>query len=293
MPDQSSFKRFTNTDVRVKITDIGASFLGDAEGPPYTKLLQAGEADIIGFEPRADACADLNTRKGPFETYLPHAVGDGKQHTLRVCQAPGMSSLLEPNPEVLKLFPMFLTWGMVLSTMEIDTVRLDDIPETTGIDMIKIDIQGAELMVMQNAVNRLKDVLVIQTEVEFLPMYIGQPLFADVDLFLRAQGFVFHRFFPLVSRAIVPMLYNNDIYKGISQLLWADAIFVRDFTKPALFSDAQLLKTALLMHECYQSIDLAYHLLMEYDRRNGTGLAESYIGGMIEERRVASAAAAA
>lgn len=55
------------------------------------------------------------------------------------------------------------------STREVETVRLDDVPETASVDLLKIDIQGGELMVFQNAERRLADALVIQTEVEFLP----------------------------------------------------------------------------------------------------------------------------
>jgi len=34
--------------------------------------------------------------------------------------------------------------------------------------------------------------VLIQTEVEFVELYKGQPMFADVDIFLRASGFQFH-----------------------------------------------------------------------------------------------------
>ena len=40
----------------------------------------------------------------------------------------------------------------------------------------------------------------IHTEVEFVEMYERQPLFAEVDQFLRGNGFVFHRFSSLHGR---------------------------------------------------------------------------------------------
>jgi FkbM family methyltransferase len=276
--DSLSFRALTASDVRIKVVDIGANPIETA--PPYASLLRRGDAAIVGFEPNPEGLANLNAQKGPFETYLPHAIGDGRRHRLRFCQAPGMTSLLEPNPAVLNLFHGFPVWGQVIATEEVDTVRLDDVPETAGVDLLKMDIQGAELMVLRNAEARLADALVIQTEVEFLPMYIDQPLFGDIDLYLRQHGFVFHRFFPEVSRTIRPLLMDNNIYAGLSQLLWADAVFVRDFTKPELLSDRQLQAMAAIMHECYQSVDLALHLLTEHDRRTAGDMAARYLSGL-------------
>ena len=274
----ASFNSLTGAGVRVKIVDIGANPLDGT--PPYDRLMKSGDADIIGFEPNPEALAQLNAMKGPTETYLPHAVGDGGRHILNFCQAPGMTSLLTPDPAVLVLFHGFPDWGKVMSTEPLDTVRLDDIPETAGIEMIKIDIQGGELMALSNGIERLKSTLVIQTEVEFLPLYVGQPLFSDVDLFLRGQGFVLHRFFPTVSRVIKPMLIDNNIYAGLSQLVWADAIFVRDFTRLETYSDAELLKTCAILHDCYGSIDLVLRLLTEFDRRQGGVMAQTYLNGL-------------
>jgi FkbM family methyltransferase len=270
-----SFKSLTGADVRIKVIDIGANPIN---GPaPYESLLRSGEAEVVGFEPNPDALVELQKMKGPNEIYLPHAVGDGRQHVLNLCQAPGMTSLLSPNPQVLNLFRGFPEWGRIVATEKVDTVRLDDVAETSGADFLKMDIQGAELMVLRHAENRLRDALVIQTEVEFLPLYIDQPLFSDIDLFLRDRGFVFHRFFPTVSRMILPLTAGNDPYAGLSQLLWADAIFVRDFTRLDLLSDRQLLGMAAIVQQCYQSIDLALRLLTEYDRRNRTALGSRFL----------------
>jgi len=273
-----SFRSLTKTDVRVKIVDIGANPLDGV--PPYEKLLRAGDADIIGFEPNPAALAKLNEMKGPTETYLPYAIGDGKRHKLNFCQAAGMTSLLTPNREVLELFHGFPEWGTVIGTEEVDTQRLDDIAETADIDMVKIDIQGGELMALSHAKKRLKTTLVIQTEVEFLPMYEGQPLFSEVEIFLRKQGFMLHRFYPTVSRVMAPLVVDNNIYAGLSQLFWADAIFIRDITRLTLLSDQQLLKMAAILHDCYGSIDVALRLLVEHDSRTGGRLGGTYLSAL-------------
>jgi len=271
----SSFEALTNASVRVKVVDIGANPIDGT--PPYLPLLVSGAADVVGFEPNPEALARLNQKKSRNETYLPYAVGDGLPHVLNICAAEGMTSLLKPNPAVLGRFHGFPRWSEVVATRAVETVRLDDIAETAGLDLLKIDIQGGELMAFQNGEARLQDALVIQTEVEFLQMYVDQPLFSDVEIFLRRHGFVFHRFYPVVSRVIAPMLVNNNIYSGMSQVLWADALFVKDFTRLERLSDRQLLAMATIMHDCYQSFDLVLLLLTEHDARKGTQLAAAYL----------------
>jgi len=271
----ASFHAVTGADCPIKVVDIGANPIDGT--PPYATLLRAGWADVVGFEPDPAALARLNATKGPRETYLPYAVADGGRHLLRFCQAPGMTSLLEPNQAVLGLFHGFPDWGRVLSTKPIDTVRLDDVEETRGADLIKLDIQGGELLALRHAEQRIATAVVVQAEVEFLPLYVDQPLFGDVDGFMRQHGFMFHRFFPAVSRVVQPLVVANNIYAGLSQIVWADAVYIRDITRLEALSELQLLTMAAILHDCYGSLDITLHLLGEHDRRRGTGYAAAYL----------------
>jgi len=164
----------------------------------------------------------------------------------------------------------------VVATAEIETVRLDDVPETDGMDMLKIDIQGGELMVFENAVDRLRNGLVVHTEVLFVAMYHDQPTYTDLDLCLRQLGYVLHRFEPLISRTVGPLDVGRP-YEGMGQLIWADAIFVRDFMKLDRLTDGQLLRFAVILHDCYRSYDLVLLLLAEHDRRCGSRHGARYI----------------
>ena len=63
----------------------------------------------------------------------------------------------------------------------------------------------------------------------------------------------------------------------MSQLFWADAVFVRDLTRLDRLADRQLLSMAAILHYCYESHDLALHLLTEYERRTGARVCAEYL----------------
>jgi len=273
------FKTLMGANLRLKAVDIGAN-PSDGDIPPYWRLLQSRDIDIVGFEPHAPSLEKLNAAKGPCETYLPYAVGDGKRHTLRQCRAAGMNSLLPPNPAVMQLFHLYPLWSKVDSTTEVDTVRLDDLAETAGTDLIKIDIQGAELLAFKGGLERLQEASAIHTEVCFAQLYKNQPLFSEVEQFLRTQGYMFHRFVPIVSKMISPFLLGNEFYAGLSQVVYADAVFIRDLTRLKAFSYRQLMATAILMHDCYHSFDVTLLVLLEYDQRHNSDWGQRYIAAL-------------
>jgi hypothetical protein len=57
-----------------------------------------------------------------------------------------------------------------------------------------LDAQGAELSILQGLGERLRDVKIVQCEVEFKEMYAGQPLWPEVHRFMITNGFCFHGF---------------------------------------------------------------------------------------------------
>ncbi len=226
------------------VVDIGANPIDG--NPPYKPMLQRRLCRLIGFEPQLEALAKLNSRKSDLELYLSYAVGDGTEGRLRVCQARGMTSLFEPDKNTLKYFPKFSEWGKVLKELPITTRRLDDIEEISAIDFLKIDIQGS-----------------------------GQPVFGDIDLELRKLGFVPHAFAAINKRLIAP-LAAKDPYTAINQLVEADVVYVRDFTKPDEMDTEQLKHLAVIAHHCYQSYDLAMNCIHHLAERGA--IQEAVIG---------------
>jgi FkbM family methyltransferase len=62
------------------------------------------------------------------------------------------------------------------------------------IDGVWLDIQGGELAALRSLGERIRDVGVIYTEVEFFEVYAGQPLFWRLWWHLRREGFLLHGF---------------------------------------------------------------------------------------------------
>lgn len=81
----------------------------------------------------------------------------------------------------------------VQSQIEVDSTRLDTFLHDAGlsrVDLLWMDVQGAEKMVCEGLGKRLRDVRVMHAEVEFMEIYSGQPLFPDLKRFLKRAGFV-------------------------------------------------------------------------------------------------------
>ena len=264
----------------VQVVDIGAM---DAGQERYHPLLKSGVAQVTGFEPNPAEYARLKERQGPYR-YLPVFLGNGKPATFHRTRYPGCSSLLPPDPNVIDLFT---TIGCsdpagnfhVQSTETVETVRLDDLDPGLTPDFLKIDVQGYELEIMRHGTKTLSNTVVIECEVEFLALYRQQPLFGDIQCFLRDQGFVLHKLIDVGGRPFRPFAPTNP-YLPMSQLLWADAIFVRDFTRLETYSDDALLKAVAILDLVYASYDLPVLLLGEYDRRSQTNLRQSYVNAL-------------
>ena len=112
-------------------------------------------------------------------------------------------------------------------------------------------------------------------------MYVDQPLFSDVDIFLRERGFILHCFYPTVSRVVKPLIVDNNPLAELHQLLWADAIFIRDLTRPDTLSNLQLLTLAEILHDCYGTVDLVSFLLHVHDHRTGSQFGATYFNALV------------
>jgi FkbM family methyltransferase len=268
-------------DFQINILDIGAS-IGD-ELPPYQPLVDAGRARIIGFEPNAEECERLNQKYGEPHRFFPYFVGNGEPGTFHETNWMLTGSLYEPNSPLLEKFQNLAELVTPVATHPVTTTKVDDIVDISDVDFFKIDIQGGELAVFQNALRALSGSLVIQTEVEFLELYKGQPMFADVDVFLRGVGFQFHTFNGFGSRTFKPLVLNNNVNQGLRQMLWSDAIYVKDWMNLGELDVIKLQKYAVIAHDLLNSYDLAHFVLQALDQKTSSSFAPKYLSQLSEK----------
>lgn len=263
-----------NADIEVNIVDVGANLL--VEKPPYQRMIDKKHASVVGFEPNPIALEKLRAQATSQETYLPDAVGADAEGELKLCRMSGMTSLLEPNFDLLDMLHYHPVWAKVEERVPLKTRRLDDIAEIKRMDLLKIDIQGGELAVFENATRLLEDALVVHTECMFVPMYVNQPLYADQASFLQKFGLYTHKFYEVAGHVLKPFAVRGDKHAPLSQLFWADVIFIRDLTKLDTLTPHQLLRLASILNDIYQSFDVAHLALAAYDRKTGSSYAPAY-----------------
>ncbi|MGD9883986.1 MAG: FkbM family methyltransferase [Reyranella sp.] len=250
----------------ISVADIGAACI--AEVPVYRPLLDAGLAHLHAFEGDPRQIEKIRETYRGKVTVRDCFLSDGSIHTLHVATTEsGMTSLLRPNATALRFFNGFPLFGQIHETRPVQTIRLDDVGGLPDIDFLKLDVQGAELTVLEHGLHRLASCVAIQLEVSYVCLYENQPSFGEVDLFMRRNGFLPHCFLEVKKWSIAPMLRGNDARRPFNQLLESDIVYVRNLLSLQALSARQLRKLSLIAHYCFSSFDLAVRILIELESR--------------------------
>ena len=264
----------TNLAIEFTMLHIGARPAGNE--PFYYRLVDWFPGSrVIGVEPDETLCNHLNANTRQGIEFHPYALGSGvESRPFYVTRNPECSSLYKPDIPLVENYVALAEPMQIVEETRIDTVTLDAFAagiNVTDVDFIQIDIQGAELDVFRAGCRVLRDVGLVVSEVEFLPIYENQPLFGDVCSFLTAQDMFFHKFLALSGRALKPFVMNNNNQFPASHI-WTDAVFIRRFDS---LPDLKLLKVGVFA-EMFGCPDVAFRCLSMYDHRRGTRLADVY-----------------
>jgi FkbM family methyltransferase len=170
----------------LKLFDVGARGGIDERWDGLERYLE-----VVGFEPDPEECDRLNEAAGSRQRYLPFALGSARQTVpFHVAAWPVASSIYPPDPDFLANF----AGGDLLrnvETREIETTTLDEVCEQQGTwpDLLKIDVEGAELDVLRGGTEAVRRATALDVELAFAPLRPEAPGFPEVNEYLAVRGF--------------------------------------------------------------------------------------------------------
>ena len=204
------------TNEEVVIFDIGACDGGTAL--TYKTLFPMSK--IYSFEPFPESFSALVKNTSAYKDIISINKGLGEREGTTKFN----SNSYAPTNSLLKTHQSGAqVWGDglldTLETVEVELTTIDSFVkanEIQNIDILKMDVQGAEYMVINGAKETLKKgiVQIIYTEIITLPTYEQQLDFDEMINLLKANGFKLYN------------LYNHSLTKE-GELRQVDAIFIK------------------------------------------------------------------
>lgn len=199
------------------VLDVGANI-----GLTTSKLLRVFPlATVHAFEPTAETAAVLrgrlesNGRVNICESAVSDVVGYATFNVDNRTHAGGSNSLLEHSSHFATRARVDRYAPVVVPVTTIDAYAAEH--SVDHIDLLKLDIEGAELLALTGAGVMLAGQAIdfIVTEVRFIADYVDQPLFPQLIHHLESLGYsLFNVYAPAESE--------------VRQALFGDAVFVSD-----------------------------------------------------------------
>jgi len=195
--------------------DVGAR---GGIGKPWSKFRDC--ISLIMIEADEDEAQKI-AMSNPGDLVIPCALYS-KVGTIEInlCKVGRVSSIYKPNIPFLKNFhnlDRFMIEKIVSAkTTTIDTLVAEGVMD---VDFAKIDVQGAELSVLKGGRRHLaEEVVGLNVEVEFELIYERQPLFPEVEAFIRDE-------LGMDLYGIRKTFWNHRIHGKMP--IWGDALFLR------------------------------------------------------------------
>jgi FkbM family methyltransferase len=203
-------------DIRTRLTTESPIIIdgGANNGSTTDFFLRQYKSPVIhAFEPIPELVAALEQKFADRRNVTVHgaAIGaEAKTVSFNVVNNLVSSSVL--NPSVLNK-------GIhgekmdICKIVEVQQVRLEDMMQDyREIDLLKLDLQGYELEALKGCGSMLARIKIITTEIEFVALYDEQPLFGDIDVFLRAHGFRLLNLYELYTHPDGQLTAGDAVY---------------------------------------------------------------------------------
>ena len=134
---------------------------------------------------------------------------------------PGASSIFKSNGE-------YTVERYVQDEITTNCHRLDTVMQKYGIpkvDIIWMDLQGAELLALKGLGDFIKDLIYIHTEVSYKEMYTGQVTYNELNNFITSNGFIVKNTLRL-SGWQEDIIYKNIKYHNFNDIINAFDIVI-------------------------------------------------------------------
>jgi len=172
------------------LLDVGA--MGGPTSAQFKYIARHDLITYVGLEPQQSEYEVLK-RMFPRGIFLTDAVGDvHAEMPLHLTVSPACISVMEPNFEVLKDYPIGTCFGVQgMSSVHVTTVeRLVHEGKMPVPDYIKCDAQGYDFEVLMGCGSVLDQVLAIEVECQFKQIYKNQKTFQQIKEMLEGHGFI-------------------------------------------------------------------------------------------------------
>jgi len=172
-----------------------------------------------------------------------------------------VSSVYPPNFNFLNKFADSERFN-VEKIIHLNADTLDNQLKKEGIDevdFIKIDTQGYELSILKGSSNCIENIVGLEVEVEFEPLYVGQPLFSEVDNYVKENGFILAD----LKRYYWKRKNNKNTGNRKGQIIFGDALYFKSpeqILSSSNISQEKIIRT-IYVYLSYGYVDLSQVLL--------------------------------
>ena len=243
---KNHFKQILKNN-KITFIDIGAAI----QIIPRWKRIDKSNLKYVLFEPNTKEFIKLNNNRKYYSNYKIYNVAlsnNNKLLKLNLTKGIYQSSVLKPNFDLINQFQNPERYSIVghefLNAKKLDYFKINDA------DFIKIDTQGYNYEILKGASETLKNVIGVETEVEFTEIYKRQKLFGDINLFLKKKNFDFVDFTVLKR-------WNRNNEQNYGRCMFGNTLFLKKPNEILKMKINKIIKyiTICILYNQYDLVD--------------------------------------